>query len=246
MRRALFALAVFTAATSCGPTQPAFVCGPNNCTGCCVSPEVCDPGTTDLRCGKGGATCSTCGRSTPLCVNQACAVEPLPAGAKLVFVTRTTYTGDLGGLTGGDGLCAAAASAASLGGTWRAWLSSTVGTRVNAFDRIQGDGPWYLVGTDDAGRRIKAFTNKTSLRASPLVPIDRTELGERLPGGRFVWTGTSSTGDASAVALYDNSCANWTDARFGNQGDVGDVYSQWTNQRGQDCSGTASLYCFQQ
>lgn len=245
MVRALFVVVV-VAASACGPSQPAFVCGPNNCTGCCVTPEICDPGTTDSRCGSGGGVCGKCGGTAPVCVNQVCGVEPLPAGAKLVFVTRTTYSGDLGGLTGADGLCAAAASAASLGGTWRAWLSTTVGTPVNAFDRIQGDGPWYLVGTDTAGRRIKAFTNKASLRAAPLVPIDRTELGVQLSGGRFVWTGTEPTGNASSQGSYDNSCANWTDARFGNQGDVGDLYAQWTNQRGMTCDSTASLYCFQQ
>lgn len=247
MIRALFVIACVVAASACGPTQPAFVCGPNNCTGCCVGTDVCDPGTSDFRCGKGGGSCSICGTGTPLCVNQACGVEPLPAGAKLVFVTRTTYSGDLGGLTGADGLCAAAAGAASLGGTWRAWLSTTVGTPVNAFDRIQGDGPWYLVGTDTAGRRIKAFTNKASLRAAPLVPIDRTELGVQLTGGRFVWTGTAPTGNASTpTSLYDNSCGNWTDSAFGSQGDVGDVYAHWTNQRGMTCDSTASLYCFQQ
>lgn len=244
MARALFVLVVV--ASSCGPTQPTVICGPQNCSGCCVSTDVCDPGTTDSRCGKSGGTCSRCSGTAPFCVNQACGVEALPAGAKLVFVTRTTYTGDLGGLTGADGLCSAAANAASLGGTWRAWLSTTVGTPINAFDRIQGDGPWYLVGTDDTGRRIKAFNNKASLRAAPLAPIDRTELGVALTGGRFVWTGTQPTGNASAPGSYDNSCENWSKGTFSYQGDIGDVYGQWTNQRGSDCASLASLYCFQQ
>lgn len=245
MNRALLAAAL-VAASSCGPTTEPYRCGPNNCTGCCVSPEICDPGTTDSRCGRGGASCSTCGSSSPICVEQACGVEALPAGAKLVFVTRTTYSGNLGGLSGADGLCAAAAGAGSLPGTWRAWLSNTLGTRVNAFDRIQGDGPWYLTGTDTSGRRIKVFSNKASLRTAPLAPIDHNELGAKLSAGQFVWTGTEPTGNASTAGVYDNSCANWTSSGFGDQGDVGDVYSQWTNQRGQECASTASLYCFQQ
>ncbi|MDP1830070.1 MAG: DUF1554 domain-containing protein [Archangium sp.] len=245
MNRALLA-AVLVAAASCGPTTAQYVCGPNNCTGCCASAEICDTGTTDFRCGKGGASCNVCGGSAPLCVDQACGVEALPTGAKLVFVTRTTYSGNLGGLSGADGLCAAAAGAGALSGTWRAWLSNTVGTRVNAFDRIQGDGPWYLTGTDTSGRRIKAFNNKASLRTAPLAPIDRNELGVKLSNGQFVWTGTEPTGNASAAGGYDNSCANWSESAFGNQGDIGDVYGQWTNQRGQECSSMAALYCFQQ
>lgn len=245
MNRALL-VSVVVAVASCGPTSKPNVCGPHNCTGCCSSAEVCDPGTSDSRCGRGGGSCSVCSGTAPLCVQQACGVEALPTGAKLVFVTRTSFSGDLGGLSGADGLCAAAAGAGALPGTWRAWLSNTVAPRVNAFDRIQGDGPWYLTGTDTSGRRIKVFNSKASLRSAPLAPLDRTELGAQVGTGQFVWTGTEPTGNASAVGVYDFSCANWTSNSFSSLGDVGDVYGQWTNQRGQECSGTASLYCFQQ
>ena len=39
----------------------------------------------------------------------------LPANAKLVFVTRATYRGDMGGVAGADSKCNAAAAGGSLG-----------------------------------------------------------------------------------------------------------------------------------
>lgn len=245
MKRAL--LVALVTASSCGPTTEPYRCGPTNCTGCCVGLDICDPGTTSIRCGKGAGSCSSCSGSTPVCVDQACGVEPLPPDAKLVFVTRTTYSGALGGLSGADGLCAAAASSAGLTGTWRAWLSNTSGTVVNAFDRIQGNGPWYLPGTDSLGRRTKVFANKAALRAAPLAAIDRNELGEKLLSGQLVWTGTEPTGNASTPTIsYDYSCVNWTSSSSSERGNVGDVYGQWTNTGPQGCTNVASLYCFQQ
>src|SRR5688572_16359693 len=51
-----------------------------------------------------------------------------PPGAKRIFITQATFQGSLasgGGLTGGDAACSAAAQAASLGGSWTAWLSTS-------------------------------------------------------------------------------------------------------------------------
>ncbi len=64
-----------------------------------------------------------------------------------VFVTATTYApqslgGGATGFAGADGFGANAAAAASLGGKWVAWLSTS---STDAIDRVTGDGPWYLV-----------------------------------------------------------------------------------------------------
>src|SRR4051794_29892575 len=84
----------------------------------------------------------------------------LPGATALrVFITRTGYTGDLkgqsgatSGTSGADSLCYAAASAAGLGGEWRAWVSERY---EDAIDRIVDEGPWYLVD-----RRTLAFPNR--------------------------------------------------------------------------------------
>src|SRR5687768_3068711 len=61
---------------------------------------------------------------------------PLP-GQKRMFVTSSKYSGNLQmtgqaptGLEGGDNLCRTSATAANLGGTWNAWLST--GMRAGA------------------------------------------------------------------------------------------------------------------
>lgn len=97
----------------------------------------------------------------------------------------TTYKGDLGGLEGADALCQNAAAAASLEGSYVAWLSDFSN---DAIDRITGDGPWY----DLADQRV--FANHAALSTSPLVAIDVDETGETLSIGGRVWTATSAGG----------------------------------------------------
>src|SRR4051794_18448419 len=90
------------------------------------------------------------------------------APQKHIFVTSMTYGSNLGGLTGADAKCRTLATAASLGGTWKAWLSTT---STNAIDRIVDVGPWYLMNG------VKTFNNKAALRGTPLVPISLDEYG---------------------------------------------------------------------
>jgi hypothetical protein len=40
--------------------SPADACGPGNCTGCCDENGICRPGTGNLFCGNGGASCDYC------------------------------------------------------------------------------------------------------------------------------------------------------------------------------------------
>jgi hypothetical protein len=165
-----------------------------------------------------------------------------PAFAKRVFVTSATYTGNLklqgsgaDGLDGGDKLCQLAASAATLGGTWRAWLSTTT---VNAIDRIADVGPWYRL--DGA----KVFNNKASIVTSgPLVAIDVDEVG----GSPKVntWTGTKKSG------IFDSfSCHDWTDEApvNGYEGIVGITVGVqlWTESSSNPCHLENTLYCFEQ
>ena len=90
-------------------------------------------------------------------------------GGKRIFITKTTFLGNLGGLAGADAKCTAAAAARSLGGTWKAWLSDA---STNAIDRIGDVGPWVLVGS---GTRV--FDNKAQLETGQNGPVNRNESG---------------------------------------------------------------------
>ncbi|MCC6332578.1 MAG: hypothetical protein IT380_01160 [Myxococcales bacterium] len=54
-------------------------CGPDNCSGCCVSDSECTTSITTASCGASGAACSTCGEGQ-LCEAGAC-VTPMPEDA---------------------------------------------------------------------------------------------------------------------------------------------------------------------
>jgi len=166
------------------------------------------------------------------------------AGAKRVFVTSTGYSGNLmaagggsSGLDGGDRLCGLAAAAAGLGGTWRAWLSTST---TDAIDRISDVGPWFLVD-----RCTKIFDNKASIAVSgPRVGIDRSEFGALVV--RNAWTGTKSTGRKDFFA-----CKDWTNDQpiAGYEGTVGlpgQSGTFWTESSSNPCRILNSLYCFEQ
>jgi hypothetical protein len=263
MTRVLMVVAVGVL-VACGavplPVPEPAACGPTNCRGCCDR-GLCREGTSPTECGGGGVQCLSCG-SGRLCLSNACGVEPLPAGAKLVFVTRSTFTGDLGGLEGADGLCMAAAASGNLPGTFKAWLSLNayddvrrVWRRLNASERFVSDGPWYLPGVDANGRRLRVFASRAALRAAPLIPIDRTETLEPIASsGRNVWTGTLSTGLArSGMSVNgEGTCDDWTSSSSGSfsvEGVFGTVFGMagdWTQFGATtECSRRYSLYCFE-
>src|SRR5690349_8365685 len=74
--------------------------------------------------------------------------DAAPAGLR-VFVSSLRYSADLRsaggqatGLASADHICQTLADAAQIGGTWRAWISTTT---VHAIDHILGNGPWYRI-----------------------------------------------------------------------------------------------------
>jgi len=162
---------------------------------------------------------------------------PLPPVVKRVFVTSTLQNGNLGGLAGGDSICAARASAAGLGGSWRAWLSTSA---VNARDRIP-DAIYERVD----GARI-ADDKADLLDGSIANPINVDENGNTLGGPSVLpWTGTRADGTVST-----QHCSGWTSAAFGIPGGIVgrgiNNNSWWTDFGPATCSGSRQLYCFEQ
>jgi len=120
------------------------------------------------------------------------AAAPVPA---YVFVTRSEYDANMGGLAGADQRCQSSAAAAGLGGTYRAWLSDSA---TDAKDRITGTGPWLEVRTNKV-----LFPTRASVEGFPAAPLLLDEYGDKSPD-RW-WTGTSSNG-----VKHASTCKSWT------------------------------------
>ncbi|MCK6548423.1 hypothetical protein L6R52_21425 [Myxococcota bacterium] len=189
---------------------------------------------------------------------------PPPPAEPSFFVTARETTGAMGGLTGADALCQAAAEsstqlpAASKQRTWRAYVSDTptwqgtppapVGDWVHARDRI-GRGPWL----DLAGRVVAQ--DPSALVASGVAAASMIdEEGRSLSGAAHVWTATLPSGlaetdqdnDFLRFGFVRGACVGWTsDNMFAHAG-AGrwDGSSSWVSAEQLGCSARAHLYCF--
>jgi Protein of unknown function (DUF1554) len=192
-----------------------------------------------------------------------------PTGrAMTFFVTSTTSaTGNLGGLAGADATCQRLATAASYGGTWRAYLSverdpANGNQPTHARDRI-GNGPWFnanhvLIANNIAELHSRTgdaalFVNERGLR------INGQWAGSPTPNEHDILTGSTADGRV----LAGMTCLDWTSDSASAFGQVGHsdgmgpmmstagALSSWnSSHRNQDCSNTAPrggagrFYCF--
>jgi hypothetical protein len=183
---------------------------------------------------------------------------------KTVFLTSSTYKGDLGGLEGADAICQDHANSASLAGTYMAWLSRTPIMYIPSSPRQRFSEkflPYQLVdGTIVAG----GFNYLGGLQNS----INIYENGETASGEMRVHTATGKDGEQAyrfweKVGVYyvfsdetipseDRNCNGWLDstASFSNVFGWADTagYLSWTQDGSQvaSCDESLRLYCFQQ
>lgn len=130
-----------------------------------------------------------------------------PAGAARVFTTVGVRGGDQG-LAGMDALCASEASAASLPGTYLAFVSSSSGT---ASSRTTLSGP--LVRTD--GWTIGPMNAWTGGTSSPIGTFGVNASGTPIQATSS-WTGMPGGSGAGGTA---GACADWTSSTMtGNAG----------------------------
>lgn len=173
-----------------------------------------------------------------LCAATALLLAAAPAtAAQRVFVSSTTSAGNLGGLDGADATCQQLAAAEGLGGRWVAWLSIA---NVDAIDRLKGNGPFVLVGTNEVVAASRAQLTSGNLQND----IERDESGAQVPAA--VWTGTDTDGTAAAT---NNFCNGWTDSTNGSFGQTGasqETDADWTDANQVFCNLDARLYCFEQ
>jgi hypothetical protein len=159
--------------------------------------------------------------------------------AKTVFVTSTSYNGNLGGTAGADAKCAARATAAGLDGTYLAWISS--GTADDPATRFPHVDDRYILTTG-----TKIADDWTDLTDGTLdAGINRNESAGLVMSD--AWTGISTAG----VDNTGEDCTDWTNgsagAFYGKIGSTTATDSTWTvpSTGFNACSATRRIYCFQ-
>lgn len=218
---------------TCTPNCAGKTCGDDTCGGSC---GPCDAGSVCAFQGQSTWNCESFGGTDP---------------AMSFFVTsRGTYEqgGNLGGLAGGDAICAQHAAEAGLSGkTWRAYLS-TAGNAAR--DRI-GDGPWVNARGDAivGGACSDCVADLISNGVSPELVL--TELGTQIDWAlaHDIMTGTAADGTPSGT-----DCAGWTSNSENDQLTVGHSNDQnaFTSAHTTGCdrvsmnctAGQGHLYCF--
>ena len=155
---------------------------------------------------------------------------------RIVFVTASTQTANLGGLEGADSICAAEATSAGLDGEFRAWLS-TVDT--SAASRLnQASVPYVLVN----GTRIAEDWDDL-VDDELLEPIDLDAAGQVQTGD--VWTGTLPSGQPYA----EGDCVAFASEASNIRSLCGSTMfadGRWSEAQTPFCSTRLRLYCFQQ
>ncbi|MHB9019584.1 MAG: fibronectin type III domain-containing protein [Minisyncoccota bacterium] len=166
-------------------------------------------------------------------------------GSKRIFITSTTYTGNLTGLAGADAKCQARADAVSLGGTWKAWISSGATDITSATDRLTHSSSLYvnMIG-------IKVADNWDDLVDGSLDAAIQYNENRASYSGQ-VWTGSNYNGTNYFSQDCSGTGAGWTvttgtgeDA--GLSGIASSVTGSWSNNGANSCNTSLPLYCFEQ
>ncbi len=222
-------------AENCGVCGNSCVGAPNTTDSCSAGACTCKSGFSDCTSAPGCETatitdvqhCGTCDNACTFgaCVGGKCAVR--------VFVTSTTYLGNLGGLDGADQKCQQQADASGLSGTFKAWLSDST-TPVSS-RMPHHDGPYVRL---DSKVIATGWTALTTTSHQEAISVD--EHGEAVELS-YVWTG----GDPARQKPY--FCEDWTSATestFGYCGQTG--LNGWDHSAFRVCSmEMARLYCFE-
>ena len=164
---------------------------------------------------------------------------PTPIPAKKVFITSTTYNGNLGGLSGADAKCQARATAADLGGNWKAWLSDNT---TSASSRLTHSTlPYKLINGSTIANNWSDLIDGTLQN-----PINITETGSFQ--GNYVYSGTNSNGEIMNPGT--SKCADWTVSNVANGpgllGHSGYTDYRWSWGTSYSCANQYPLYCIEQ
>jgi hypothetical protein len=173
-------------------------------------------------------------------------------GPKRVFMTSTTYNANLGGVAGADSKCQARANAASLGGTWKAWISTSASSPATTF--TQNAFPYSMINGVQVASNWADLTD-----GSVAALININEFGSTVPfngaggysgcgawaGGFFImhWSSTKADGTYNPpIGVCQTTCSDWTSTSGG-----GEIWIAWNNQNTANCGEALyRLMCFEQ
>lgn len=160
---------------------------------------------------------------------------------RVVFVTSTTFLGNLGGVAGADAKCQALAdlspNARIKGHTFLAWVSTSATSPYARF--THGTMP-YVLGN---GQLVAANSQDLTDGSLMNTGISLDEQGHSQADA--AWTGTSSSNGVPSGP----SCADWTSSApidKGRYGNVGGNGNGWSGSGDDPCDFPNSLYCFEQ
>jgi hypothetical protein len=153
----------------------------------------------------------------------------------IVFVTSTTHTGQLGGLSGADEVCTTRAEQAGLPGTYVAWLSTenidAVGRLGSARGWVRPDGKPFVDTIEEL--LVGAIRFPARLDETGTDQLEAT-----------VWTATTEAGEFRSAAT---SCDSWTIGDADPAAGIGAADAgtrRWTQADTSSCSEAHRLLCF--
>jgi surface protein len=153
-----------------------------------------------------------------------------PSGTnKKIFVTATSYDGDLGGITGADAKCMADANYPG-SGTYKALLGAT--TRKV----LPSASGWVLIGGANYLRANDSTLVTTALANKTFGVI----MNPFSAAGDFFWAGL----DESAWTVSADNCTDWTSNDVATLGEASTV-TNWTMSL-LSCDTTKPLLCVEQ
>lgn len=179
------------------------------------------------------------------CQSGACVPRSLGCGEGgpcLAFLSSTLHQGDLGGTSGADAKCQAAATAAKLPGTYKAWLSDSFDTSSPSNRFVHSTGPYKLINGATVAASWDDLTDGVLA-----APINVTEKGDVVTASNEgAWTNTQRDGTRPDDPT---DCDDWQSRdmnAFGQMGLVTGTNQAWTEAGPVSCQQHAPLYCFQQ
>lgn len=179
-----------------------------------------------------------CDGSDPDFVETAICTDVCTWEGVIAFVTFETFQGDLGGLSGADGLCKAAAKDAGLTSPdgYQAWLGVSPKSAASRIPLVEK--PYYRLD----GEMIAA--KKDDLLGGKLLsPIVVTELKSTLMSAP-VWTNSSADGSVESLTADCQSFASPSEGELGGVGLAGKTDAGWTSLGTSTCDRYRRLYCF--
>ncbi len=192
---------------------------PNKYAGCtpeCTFGPFCGDGATQK-------PFEQCDPNDPMLGGDPTICDSCMWAGKRIFVSSTTFNGDLGGLDGADASCQDLASNAGLtadGQIFRAWLSTT---EKSAAERLQhSDLPYVRVDGSQVAMDWPDLVDGLLMK-----PIELDENGVKVQDAR-VWTNTRANGSTRSA---QSSCDAWNSAEGGSAGHLGlfkSVNIEWT------------------